>query len=131
MALYCYFKRHSDDKLPDPRGLLSIKIPSTSITSANVEVRHVVNQEPASRGPYAKFTAEPQIVSFTILSLAEQRAVIGKRAAEHGVAATIHFYAKEFPNLKESSVCSWKSTYTSEIIVPPRRRNMEQIDEIL
>ena len=101
MALCRYFKRHSDDKLPDPRGLLSIKIPSTSIASANVEVKRVVSQEPVSRGPYTKFTAE-------------QRAVIGKRAAEHGVAATIRFYAKEFPNLKESSVHTWKSTYTHQ-----------------
>ena len=31
------------------------------------------------------------------------------------MAATIRFYAKEFPNLKESSVRTWKSTYVSEI----------------
>ena len=60
-ALYRYFERHSDDKLPDPWGPLLINMPS----SANVKVRRVVSEEPASRGPYAKFTAV-------------QRAVIGK-----------------------------------------------------
>ena len=90
--------------MPDPPDPLSIKIhvPSTSIASANVEVRCVVSQEPVSRGPYPKLTAK-------------QRAVIGKRVAEHGVAVTIRFYVKEFPNLKESSVHTWKSTYTSKI----------------
>ena len=94
MVLYRYFKRHSDNKLPDPRGPLSIKIPSTSIASANVEVRDVVGQESASRGPYVKITAE-------------QRAVIGKRAAEHGIAAAIRFYTK-FDNLKESRMHTWE-----------------------
>ena len=75
MALYRYLKRHSDDELPDPRGPLSIKIPSTS---ANVEVRRVVSQEPASWGPYAKFTAE-------------QRTVIGKR--QLGLLGIIYIYS--------------------------------------
>ena len=52
MALYRYLEWHPDDELPDPRGSLSIKIPFTSIVSANVEVRPVVSQEPASRGSY-------------------------------------------------------------------------------
>ncbi len=34
MALYRYFKLHSDSKLPDPRGPLSKEVPSTSIASA-------------------------------------------------------------------------------------------------
>ena len=102
MALYHYFKQHPDEKLPDPQGPLLIKMPSSSIASANGEVRSVASQEPASRGAYSKFTSE-------------QKAVIGKRAAEHGVAATIHFYANKFPNLKESSVHTWKSAYTLEI----------------
>ena len=75
MALYRYLKQqqHSDDKLPDPQGPLSIEISSTAIVSANEEVRRVVSKESVKqRGPYAKFTAE-------------QRAAIGKRAAEHGV----------------------------------------------
>ena len=58
MALSRYFKQHSNDKLPDPQGPLSIEVPLTSIVSANEEVRRVVSKEPAKRGPYAKLTAE-------------------------------------------------------------------------
>ena len=54
-----------------------MEVPSTAIVSANKEVRHVVSKEPAKqRGPHVKFTAE-------------QRAVIGKRAAEYGIVAAI------------------------------------------
>ena len=105
MALYRYLKQqqHSDDKLPDPQGPLSIEISSTAIVSANEEVRRVVSKESVKqRGPYAKFTAE-------------QRAAIGKRAAEHGVAATVRYYRKQYANFKESSVRTWKKTYTLEM----------------
>ena len=66
MALYHYVPQATLRR--QARGSLSIKIPSTSITSANVEVRRVVNQDPASRVPYAKF-------------IAEQRAIIRKQTA--------------------------------------------------
>ena len=92
--MYRYFKLHSSDRLPDPMGPLSLEIPSTSIVSANEEVRRVASAEPSKqRGPYAKFTTE-------------QRAVIGKQATEHGITATIRYNAKQFPDLKESSVCT-------------------------
>ena len=107
MALYRYFKVHSADSiLPDPRGPLSNKVPSTAIASANEEVKNVVQQQAKlrARGPYTKFTAE-------------QRAAIGKRAAEHGVAATMRYYEKQYPNgdVKDSSVRMWGNAYTSEI----------------
>ena len=94
MALYRYLKQQSEDDLPDPRGPLSRKVPSASIASANEEVRCVIlDPEPVkgARGSYTKFTAE-------------QKAGIRKRAAEHGVAATIRYFRKQFPDLKESSV---------------------------
>ena len=59
-------------------------------------------QQPAKRGTYAKFTSK-------------QRAVIGKRAAEHGVATTVRCYEKQFPDVKESSVRTWRNVYTSEL----------------
>ena len=61
---------------------LSHKVLSIAITSANKEVKSVV-QLPAKRakGPYTKFTAE-------------QREAIGKRATEDGVAATVHYYER-------------------------------------
>ena len=84
MALYRYFKA-SDTKLPDPRGPLSKEVPLTAIAAANGEVKHVVElQRGKTRGPYTKFTPE-------------QKAEIGKRAAEHGVVATVRYYEKRFP----------------------------------
>ena len=82
MALYSYFKA-SDTKLPDPRGTLSKDVPSTAIAAANGEVK-VELQRGKTRGPYTKFTPE-------------QKAEIGKRAAEHGVVATVRYYEKRFP----------------------------------
>ena len=60
---------------------------------------------------YAKFTPA-------------QKAEIGKRAAEHGMAATVRYFEKKYPGLKESSVRAWKKTYTSEIT--KRRREGSQ-----
>ena len=108
MSLLCYFKAKvlSDStKLPDPRGPLSMKVLSSSIELANAEVKQVIEAEEScdrrKRGHYEKFSPE-------------LRFQIGKHAAENGVAATMHFYAKKFI-LKESSVQTWKNTYTREI----------------
>ena len=52
---------------------------------------------------------------YTKLS-SEEKAKIAKRAAEHGVAATIRYYAKRgFPHLKESSVRTWRNAYNRQI----------------
>ena len=59
-------------------------------------------QRGKTRGPYTKFTPE-------------QKAEIGKRAAEHGVVATVRYYEKRFPGVKKSSVRTWRNVYTSEI----------------
>ena len=63
----------------------------------------ILDPEPVKevRGSYTKFTAE-------------RRAVIGKRAAEHGVA-TIRYIKKQFSDMKESNVRTWRSACTSEI----------------
>ncbi len=71
-------RSHFYSKLPDAWGPLAKEVPSTSIASANEAVRRMVQQPTAKRGPYTKFTCE-------------QKAEIGKRAAEHGVAATIRY----------------------------------------
>ena len=94
MALYCYFKA-SDTKLPDPRGPLSKDVPSTAaIAAANGEVKHVVElQRGKTRGPNTKFTPE-------------QKAEIGKQAAEHGVVATVRYYEERVPG-NTRSVRKW------------------------
>ena len=70
--------------------------------------------EPQKRGQYAKFT--PQ-----------QKAEIGRRAAEHGVAATVRYYEGKFPQaVKESSVRTWRNAYTLEI----RKRRREGSEDV-
>ena len=52
MALYRYFKVHSADSiLPDPRGPLSKKVPSTAIASANEEVKIASTVNKAAPAP--------------------------------------------------------------------------------
>ena len=85
MSILRYFKR--DSTLPNPTGPLSKAVSSEGIKAANEEVSKVVNLVKLSveehdipsgsqlQGPYRRFTPE-------------EKAWIGKRAAEHGVAAT-------------------------------------------
>ena len=104
MAILCSFKPNGDTgaMLPDPQGPLAKQVPSTSIRSANKEVKDVVAQgmEPTKRGAYTKFTPA-------------QKAEIGKQAAEHGVAATVRYFGNKYPGFQESSVRTWnKITYS-------------------
>ena len=97
---------------------MSEKVPSSSIAAANAEVTEDINQDRAStskRGQYTKLSAEA-------------RAEIGKRASECGIASTIRHYAGKYPNLKESSVCTWKAAYLVEL---KRRRECNEILDIV
>ena len=115
MSLLKYFKRESI--LPHPNGPLSQSVPSSSIAAANKAVESILSpgsviedtkpgtQHPdRTRGSYEQFTAE-------------EKARIGKRAAEHGVASTVRYFNKVFSDriVKESSVRTWKKKYLQEI----------------
>ena len=83
MALFHYFNKAEKEKdnLPDPDGPLSKTVPRSSIAAANSKVRVVLQSSQSTagskkRGSYAKYTPE-------------QKAVFGKRAAEHGVTAAV------------------------------------------
>ena len=108
MALHMYFQPAQIGSLPDPRGPLSRQVPSSAISAANSKVTAVLQQPPMTwrpkRGIYAKFTPE-------------QKADIGKRAAEHGIESTVRYYSKWLPDcpLKESSVRMWRNAYIAEI----------------
>ena len=54
VAFYRYLKRQSKDKLPDPRSLLSRKLPSASIASANKEARRVILDPEPVKGVKAR-----------------------------------------------------------------------------
>ena len=81
------------DKLPDPDFSPNKKLPSAAIVKANEAFIATIKDSAKPRGSYAHFTPA-------------QRFEIGKRAAEHGVAATIRYYKKRFPvlALKETTV---------------------------
>ena len=93
-------------KFPDPDGDLSKTVPSKAIRAANKSIEQLL--EPKLKGvrktPYLVLTPA-------------QRFAVGKRAAEHGVTATIRYYAKRFPDLalKETTVRRIKNIYLSEL----------------
>ena len=87
MALYKYFTREPS-VLPNPDGDLSKHVPPSAIRQANEEVQPLIKEEnqaaaKKTRSPYSVFTAE-------------EKATIGKRAAEFGVTNTIHHFKKQF-----------------------------------
>ena len=109
MALFRYFEKKSKYKLPNPSGPLSLSVPS-SISAANSKVGPLLD-EPATasgivqtkkRGHYAKFTSE-------------EKAMVGKWAAEHGVVAAVRHFIKKFPYLKENTVRDWRDAYRREL----------------
>ena len=90
--LFKYFKR-TDDKarsiLPDPQESLSSIVPSSRIEAVNTMVKPVIEEQIdgncSSRGKYEIFSPD-------------EKAKIGKRAAEHGVLATIRHFSKICPD---------------------------------
>ena len=98
MSILKYFRRDVDgsatNKLPDPHGSLSKEVPSSAIERANTSVMPIIEHlESGKRGKYLILTPA-------------QRYEIGRRAAEHGVTATLRYYLRRFAELKlkETSV---------------------------
>ena len=84
MALLKYLRKKAT-VLPNPDGPLSDRMPSVAISSANNEMKDLVNATPSDsrkRGPYHNYTDE-------------DRALIGKRAAEFGVTNTVRHFGKQ------------------------------------
>ena len=95
--------------LPDPNGDLSKLVPSSAIRAANESIREILKEKKGARkAPYLILTPA-------------QRYSIGKRAAEHGVTATIRYYSKHFPHLalKETTVRRIKNAYLLELKFNP------------
>ena len=87
MAPYRYFQalEKSSFKLPDPRGPLSRLVPLSSIISANKKVQSVLESKDRTQSG-RKGQHYPKLSP-------ELKAEIDRRAAEHGVAATVRLYA--------------------------------------
>ena len=94
--IYCYFKpiakkEDQDHKLPDPHGILSRIILSSSIASANLKARASMAELKSSpsgdqrSGTYTKHNKE-------------QKVQIDKKLVEEGVVCTVPYYAKKYPN---------------------------------
>ena len=83
MSLLKYFKLKSNSVMPNPNGHLSKIRLSSSIIAANNAVKHAISQTTKARGPDldAQFTAE-------------EKARMGKRAAESGIASTVRYFNK-------------------------------------
>jgi len=72
-------KNSCDLALPNPTGSLSKKVDSSAIEEGNKEVTTVVTNTGGKQKPYVKLTPE-------------QKATIGRYAAENGIVNTIcHF----------------------------------------
>ncbi len=89
MSLFRNFSPASKEapavNLPDPSSPLSKVVPSSSIEAANSTVSVLLTEDKKkTRGPYGKVSAE-------------RKAEIGRRAAEHGIASTVYFYAGKLP----------------------------------
>ena len=107
-----YFKRvprKSNEQFPEPNGPLSSSVPPKAIELANANVAKAVKDGASSgqskrSGPYLMLSGA-------------QRFEIGKRAAEHGVTASLRYYAKKYPELplKESSVRRFKNLYQERL----------------
>ena len=100
---------------PSSDGPLSKVIPSEGILLANKEVKEVLEGDGMAppkgntignhtRGPYEHFTPD-------------EKATVGKKAAEIGVAATMKSFPKRFHGhvLKENSVRTWRDKYLKEL----------------
>ena len=95
MALLRYLKPR--DGLPDPRGALSLSMPSQAIAEANREVQEATNK--VKWGPYKRYSTSV-------------RAEIGKYASQHGVAATARVFSKRLDSpVSETTVRSIRSAY--------------------
>ena len=117
MVLLKYFKpikSPTTSTLPLLSRPLSKVMPSSSIEAANEEVKSILKSSEndvtsttaltvaMKRGPYVKFSQQAKVS-------------VVKYASEHGVAAALHHYIKKFPELKESTVRTWRSIYVTKL----------------
>ena len=70
------------------------------------------SEQRSNRCPYGK--KRHKAFALLIISL-EQKARIGKYAADHRTTNAMRHFTKDFPNLHESTVRGWKSVYLKEV----------------
>ena len=109
MSLLKFFSRvKTKDGFPDPSGPLSEAVPSSSIEEANKEV--------SAQLALVDDSGKKRRAAYMIATL-EQKAKVGKYAAENGTTKALRHFAKDMPNLKDSTVRGWKTTYLRELAI--------------
>ena len=107
-------------ELPDPSGSLSLEMPSTLIAAANEAVEEVLKvTDCKTKQQYVKLTPA-------------QRFKFGKKAAEIGIAQTLRFYNKKYPDLivSEPTARRAKNQYLDELKKRPRSGDLDDFREL-
>lgn len=116
LNLFQFFKASSKSPqvaLPSPNGPLSREIPSTAICEANKEVEKTLkNEDTKKRGCYQRYDGK-------------QKAAIGNYALVHGTSVALRHYLSQFPNLKYTTICEWKTAVAGELKKDPHQPVME------
>ena len=94
MSLFKYFRCSDPADRAFPKPDVVSQMPSSSIAAANKEVKAVLDsskgstsgdpEQSSKRGPYNVYSPS-------------ERHQKGKRAAKHGVTATIRYYSRKYP----------------------------------
>ena len=97
MDLLKYCKREGKhDYLQDSHGPLNRQVPLRSIKEANKEADSCYKE-----------TSQEKKCSPYNFATPEQKAKVWKYAAVNGTTNAIHYFSKEFPNLKDMQYHSW------------------------
>jgi len=98
--------------LLDPKGPLSKVLSSSAIKMVNDEVSKV-QEKPGSSAVESISNKRGKYLTLT----PAQRFEVGKRAAEHGVAAALRYFEKKYPHLalKETSVRRLRNLYQEKL----------------
>ena len=104
------------DGLPDPRGQLSLTLPSSSIVEANRYVQKVTKEAAKQkRGPYKTYS--PTVHS-----------EIGKYACQHGVVSAARVFSQRLEKtVSETTVRSIRNAYREEL---RKKRSRAGNDEV-
>ena len=128
MLIVKYFKpvckKEKDFALPDPSGPLSKRVPSSSIEAANKKVSELLAnplQSSSEQEQVHPSKSKTKRKPYLILDPA-QRYEFGKRAAENGIAASLRYYARKYPELalKETTVRRLKNLYQLQLSTPSK-----------
>ena len=120
------------EQLPDPHGLLNTdgRVLSSAIASANIAVQAVL-AETSDKSDATDSSSDAKSRGNYLHLMPAQKFKIGKRASEHGVTNTLHYYKTTFPKLplKETLVRRFKNLF-QQSSKRPRSDNSENLNEL-